>query len=172
MITFETATSIDDTEFNTLFDASLAVLDAGAYPWHLFTEVNTVEQKKLHIRSAYDRLLTEGFIWRVYDDNGVLLLNAGIKAGNRATFLLSLIKPNAEGTKSYLYTDEFNNARNTYWTEIGITGWTIETAGKDTPIHKHFSNRSGASKLGAVMKEEETTLGYSDFKIMNVELTE
>tara|TARA_B110000285_G_scaffold221850_1_gene275316 strand:- start:76 stop:591 length:516 start_codon:yes stop_codon:yes gene_type:complete len=171
MINFETVTSIDDTEFDTLFDASLGVLDAGAYPWHLFTEVNTVEQKKAHIRAAYDRLLTEGFVWRVYDDEGVLLLNAGVKTGNRATFLLGLVKSNAAGTKSYLYTDDFNNARNAYWTEIGITGWTIETAGRNTPIHTHFSNRNSASKLGASMTEEETTFEHTLHKPMNLELT-
>ena len=109
MIRFETVTTIDDTEFDTLFNASLSVLDEGAYAWHLFPEVDTVEQKKIHIRAAYDRLLTEGFVWRVYDDDGVLLLNAGTQTGNRATFLLGLVKPNAAGTKSYLYTDDFNN---------------------------------------------------------------
>lgn len=171
MINFETVTTIDDTEFDTLFNASLAVLDAGAYSWHLFTNVDTVEKKKAHIRSAYDRLLTEGFVWRVSDDDGVLLLNAGVKTGNRATFLLGLVKPNAAGTKSYLYTDEFNNARNAYWTEIGITGWAIETTGRDTPIHNHFSNRNSTSKLGASMNEEETTIEYSNHKPMNLELT-
>ena len=171
MITFETVTTIDDTEFDILFDASLAVLDAGAYAWHLFPDVDTVEQKKAHIRSAYNRLLTEGFVWRVYDDDGVLLLNAGTKTGNRATFLLGLVKPNAAGTKSYLYTDEFNNARNAYWTEIGITGWTIETTGKNTPIHNHFSNRSSVSKLGADMVEEEITIEHSEHSPMNLELT-
>jgi len=170
MINFETVTSIDDTEFNILFDASLAVLDAGAYPWHLFTEVNSVEEKKAHIRAAYNRLLTEGFVWRVYDDDGVLLLNAGVQTGNRATFLLGLVKPNAAGTKSYLYTEDFNTARNAYWAEIGITGWTIETAGKDTPIHNHFKNRNSASKLGASMGEEETTIEHTSHKPMNIEL--
>jgi hypothetical protein len=116
--------------------------------------MDTVEQKKEHIRLGFQKFLTEGFVWRVFDDNGVLTLNAGVKEGDRATFLLGLVKPNNSGTKSYFYTDEFNNARNAYWVELGITGWTVETTGKDTPIYNHFNNRKEASKLGSNMTEK------------------
>ena len=60
MITFSTVTSIDDAEFDDLFAASLADLDAGSYPWHLFPQIANVADKKAHMRAAYDRLLEDG----------------------------------------------------------------------------------------------------------------
>ena len=74
MITFATVTTIDDSEFDNLFAASLPSLNAGSYPWALYGNL-TDAQKKEHIRAGFDRMLTEGFLWRVSDDDGALLLN-------------------------------------------------------------------------------------------------
>ena len=158
MITFETVTNIDDTEFQSLFDDSVAYLDAGAYPWSLFPNVTTNTQKRDHLRAAFNDLLTNGIVWRVYDDDGVLLLNAGIKTGNTLSWLLGLVKADANGSKAYLYGDDYRNARDAYWTNIGITSWTLETAGENTPIHNHLKSRVTANKLGKSLTANERTL--------------
>ncbi len=152
MITFTTVTSIDDAEFDTLFTASLPALNNGSYPWHLFGSM-TDTQKRDHIKANYERMLTEGFVWRVADDDGVLLLNAGVKTGTTAKWVLGLVKPDANGSKAYLYGEDYRNARNAYWTEIGITSWTLETAGANTPVHAHALARQQADAIGATLTE-------------------
>jgi len=152
MITFETITSVDDTEFNDLFWASLPSLDAGSYPWHLYGTLTDLE-KRDHMRSNFNRVMADGFAWRVSDDEGVLMLNAGIQDGTTAQWLVGLVKPDASGSKSYLYNEDYRNARNAYWAEIGITSWTLETAGANTPVHAHLLNRQTADAIGATLTE-------------------
>ena len=123
MITFATVTTIDDTEFDALFWASLPDLDAG------------------------------GFVWRVSDDDGVLMLNAGVQDGTTVKWLMGLVKPNAANSKSYLYSEDYRNARNAYWTSIGITSWTLETAGPNTPVHTHLLSRQTANAIGTTLTE-------------------
>lgn len=153
MITFQTVTTINDDEFDALFAASLSSLNAGSYPWHLYGDL-TDTQKKEHIRAGYDRMLTEGFLWRVADDDGVLLLNAGVKDGTTAKWVLGLVKPDANGSKAYLYGEDYRNARNAYWAEIGITSWTLELAGTNTPVHTHALNRQQADAIGKPLTED------------------
>ena len=153
MITFATVTSINDDEFDDLFAASLPSLNAGSYPWHLYGDVTTDAEKKAHIRSGFDRMLTEGFLWRVSDDDGVLLLNAGVKTGTTAKWVLGLVKPDANNSKAYLYGEDYRNARDAYWTEIGITSWTLELAGANTPVHTHALNRQQADAIGKTLTE-------------------
>ena len=160
MITFETVTSIDDTEFQSLFDDSVADLDAGAYPWSLFPNVTTNTQKRDHLRATFNDLLTNGIVWRVYDDDGVLMLNAGKKSGSSITWLVGLVGQDANGSKSYLYSSDYTTARNAYWTSISITGWTLETAGENTPVHNHIKSRETANAIGTV---STATRNLSDF---------
>ena len=153
MITFSTVTSIDDAEFDDLFAASLADLDAGSYPWHLFPQIATVADKKAHMRAAYDRLLEDGIVWRVADSDGVLLLNAGEQTGDTLRWVLGLVKPDVSGSKSYFYSEDYRNARDAYWSQIGITGWTLETAGANTPVHTHLVSRQAANAIGGTLTE-------------------
>lgn len=152
MITFSTVTSIDDTEFDALFWASLPELDAGSYPWHLYGTLTDLE-KKDHIRAGFSNVLDDGFVWRVSDDDGVLMLNAGLQDGTTAKWVMGLVKPNAAGSKAYLYSEDYRNARNAYWAEIGITSWTLETAGANTPVHSHLLSRQTANAIGTTLTE-------------------
>jgi len=157
MITFETVTSINDAEFNELFWASLPSLDSGTYPWHLYGTLTDLE-KRDHIRAIYDRLLTEGFVWTVSDDDGVLMLNAGVQDGAEATWLLCLLKPNAAGSKSYLYATDYQNARSSFWASLGVTSWTIEIAGTDNAVNRHMASQNEAGTVGGTMTETARVL--------------
>lgn len=152
MITFETVTSIDDAEFNELFWASLPSLDSGSYPWHLYGTLTDLE-KRDHMRGNFNRVMADGFAWRVSDGDGVLMLNAGEQEGATAKWMVGLVKPDASGSKSYLYGEDYRNARNAYWTAIGITSWTLETAGANTPVHTHLLSRQTADAIGTTLTE-------------------
>lgn len=152
MITFATVTTIDDTEFNSLFWASLPSLDSGTYPWHLHGTLTDLE-KRDHIRAIFDRLLAEGFVWTVSDDDGVLMLNAGVQDGTEATWLLCLLKPDAAGSKSYLYATDYQNARGSFWTSRGVTSWTIEIAGTDNAVNDHINSVNAADSIGGTLSQ-------------------
>ena len=154
MISFATVTSIDDAEFNSLFSASLPDMDAGSFPWRIHGQLTDIE-KRDKLRADYEQLLSEGFVWRVSDDDGVLMLNAGIQNGTSANWILGLVGTNAAGSKSYLYSQEYVDARNAYWASIGITGWTLEASGANTPVHNHMVSRQNANALGASMTTQE-----------------
>ena len=87
MITFSTVTSIDDAEFDDLFAASLADLDAGSYPWHLFPQIANVADKKAHMK-PHTTATRRRVVWRVADSDGVLLLNAGEQTGDTLRWYL------------------------------------------------------------------------------------
>ena len=149
MISFETLTSIDEGEFDRLFFASLRYLDGGSYPfWVCGQLIDT--QKRDHYREAYLRMLqhSDGAVWRVSDESGALMLNAGMKNGSALNWCCSLIGVNTAGSRSYLYSDEYRNARDAYWQEIGVTTWTLETAGPNTPVHQHVKRRITSNTLG------------------------
>lgn len=166
MITFETVTSINNAEFDTLYDASISVLNDGSYPWHVFGAFHDVE-KKNHMRGVFDRLLTEGIVCRVADGDRPLILMAGIQDGTTVTWLVGLTQPDASGSKSYLYSDGYRSARDAYWTEIGVTQWVLETAGTDTPIHQHMVSRQTANKLGPSMAESSREV-RPDLTLMDI----
>ena len=157
MSTVATVTSSDEAEFNKWFWASLPSLDEGSYPGLLYGTLTDIE-KRDHIRASYDRLLSDGFLWRVFDDDGVLMLNGGIQNGATVSWLVGLVGPNSAGSKSYIYTEDYRNARNAFWTSIGITSWTLETAGPNTPIHQHLLNRQQANAIGLSLTENEREL--------------
>ena len=152
MITFATVTSIDDTEFNDLFLASLAALDSGSYPWQVFPTMTDME-KRDHIRAGFDTFLSDGIVCRVSDDDGPLILMGGVQDGSVVTWHIGLTKPNAAGSRSYLYSDDYRAARDAYWAQIGVTQWILATAGADTPVHEHMRSRQTANKLGPSMTE-------------------
>ena len=166
MITFETVTSIVDSEFDDLYDASISVLNDGSYPWHIFGAFHDVE-KKNHIRGTFNRLLTDGIVCRVSDGDRPLILMAGNQDGTTVTWLVGLTQGDSSGSKSYLYSDEYRSARDAYWTEIGVTQWVLEIAGQDTPIHQHMTSRQTANKLGPNMAETSRELSPS-VTIMNL----
>ena len=139
---FQTFSSIDNTEFSTIFQDSLPILDAGSFPWHLYPQVISQSDKEIHIRDAYNRALedAEAFVWEVREDNDkLLLLNVGTIDGINVKWFLSLISPNTAGTKSYLYSDEYKAARNSFWAGYGVTTITMETFGGI--IGDHIANK-------------------------------
>lgn len=158
MIILETVSTIDDAMFDKLFGHSIEDMDAGSYPWHLFPSVETFAQKRDFIRAAYERLLVDGIVWQMFVDDTPCMLNAGVKEGSIIKWLLGLVGPDASGSKSYLYSQDWVDARSVFWDQVGVTGWTLETAGVGTPVDIHLKNRQASNTVGATMTSKEKDL--------------
>ena len=44
--------------------------------------------------------------------------------------------------------------RNRYWQTLGITGWTVRTAGEQSPMYKHFKKRIAADAINGAATEQ------------------
>ena len=167
---FQTFSSIDDTEFTTIFQDSLAVLDAGSYPWHLFPLVISQDDKKAHIREAYNQHLTESFVWEVREANGkLLMLNVGTIEGDTVRWFLSLISPNTAGTKSYLYSPEYSAVRNSFWASHGVSTFTMESFG--TTIGQHVASRVSSGTMYGTSAEAARDLTAVELTDVSVTMT-
>lgn len=147
MILFEIIETIDDVAFDRLFDESLAAMDAGSYPWGLQYDVSTYDQKKAHVRSVFDRTLSDGLVFHVVEDGYTLMLNGGTVSNGVLSWYIGLIGANQSGSKSYLYNAEYKAARDAFWPSVGITDWKVETMGQGTAMHDHIVN---AVQVGAI----------------------
>ena len=58
--------------------------------------------------------------------------------------VLGLVKPDVSGSKSYFYSEDYRNAV-TLTSQIGITGWTLETAGLIRGTHP-FGQSAGCKR--------------------------
>lgn len=147
MLTFTQITEIDDLTFKTLFDHSLPDMDSGTYDWNILARAVTYEDKIAHFRSKYNEAFVNGFAWIVKDDDWPLQLNAGKLEGDRVKWHLGLLSPDEQGSKAYLYSQAYIDARNAFWDSLGITGWDIDVLGSEGKVANHFRSRKSADML-------------------------
>ena len=112
--TIEKLNTFNESVFNQLYDSSIDIMNSGSYDWGGTTVSLTAEEKKEAVK--------ENVIWYIEHpqsmcytyriDSLYLALQASymVSADTRAGSL-SFFGPNAAGSKSYLYTDEFREAR-------------------------------------------------------------
>lgn len=144
MINFTVVTSFTDELFDNLYAACSAELDAGTYPWHLFPQVTTEDQKKAHLKAAFNAAT---FMFTVDEDGHYLMLNAGTVTNGVFSWYLGLIGPNTSGSKSWLYGDDYVNARNAFWPANSITNINIETVGSGTSVYDHLETAKQAGTI-------------------------
>ena len=169
MITFQSVTSIDDTEFNVLYEASSFYMDRSNYPYWIHG-LRDPEARRQHIRAEFDRWLTDGVVWRVSDGGLALGLSGGELADNRLTWYQSLVGPNAADSRSYLYDDAYIAARNAWLTSLGATSWVVEITGQDNSMHEYYKQLRAEGKLGSSDAEEITDAG-SGLSIVRITVT-
>ena len=155
MITFSLSSGISDVDFTRLFAGSITDMDAGNYPWHYFPDVVTFEEKKAHIKACFDAILArdDGFVWQVDVDGQVMMFNAGYRDGAHVRWVMGLVAQDDAGSKAYLYDPDYVSGRNAFWAEQGLTGWTMETAGGNTPLLAHMRNKVTAGAMGVPVVE-------------------
>lgn len=169
MIVIEQLQSIDDDTFDALYEASSPHLDAGSYPWELQTGVDTYEQKKARFKVILDSALNNPFkesviVWGTYKDGRLVMLNVSYKEEDTYVWILSLVAPDDAGSRAFLYSTEYAEARTSFWKSLGLTRWIVECCGPGTPIYLY---QQKAHSTGAI---EENVIESSKF-VAGVEFT-
>lgn len=154
MIILKTATSINEDEFDRVYEASADSMNNGSYPWSAYPHINSDEEKKAHIRSLYDFERDRNLIIEVRKDDLLVGLLLGQWHGQELKITAALIAPDASGSKSWLYSDVTQEARNAYWQTLGIAGWTGRTTGEQSPMYDHIKKRIAADAIKASTAEQ------------------
>lgn len=139
MFVFERITEIDEAVFNRLFDDSLPAMDAGSYKWDLFPHITTEQQKRDHIRDNFISIPSQpnGILFQVKQDDRVLQYNCGTLKDGHLVWILGLIGKDINGSKSFMYAEDYHDAEALFWTQNNITSWEMQTAGEGTSMHDH-----------------------------------
>lgn len=154
MITVQTATSINDAEFDRVYEDSVDSMTNGSYPWGAYPHISTEEEKKAHIRNLYDFERDGNLIIEVREGSLLIGLLLGQWHGQELKMTTVLLSPDASGSKSWLYSDETQEVRNAYWQTLGITGWTGRTTGEQSPMYQHVRRRIAANAIKASATEQ------------------
>ena len=169
MISFQTVTTIDDEEFNSLYRDSSYYMDRSNYPYWIHG-LRDPEERRSHVRAEFDRWLSDGVVWRVSDGDLAIGLSGGEISNNMLMWYQSLVGLNAEGSRSYLYDDSYIAARNALFTSLGVDGWVVEITGEGNSMHEYYKRLNEQGKLGSNVTEEVTDVG-SGLKIVTITVT-
>ena len=181
MITVNTATGIDDAEFDRVYADSIDAMNSGTYPWEAYLKVTTDEEKKAHIRKLYDISRSNNLIIEVRDDDLLIALLLGQWHDEELMINAVLVSPDASGSKVWAYGEEYADARNAYWDSIGINGWTHRSSGEHSATHKYLlkCHKIGTLKASYEVKlvdheeiplEMEDFITQTDYKLVDVVL--
>lgn len=152
MINFTVVTSFTDAMFDALYADCSADMDAGSYPWHLFS-ASTEAEKKAHLKASFN---DAPFMFTVDEDGHYLMLNAGIVTNGVFEWYLGLIGQDANGSKSWLYRSDYQAARNAFWPAQNITEWRVETMGSGTAMHDHMISAKNAGTIPGTFNSVDT----------------
>ena len=155
MINFTVVTSYTDAMFDALYSGCSADLDAGSYPWYLFS-VSTEEEKKAHLKTAFNEA---SFMFTVDEDGHYLMLNAGTVTNGIFKWYLGLIGPDINGSKAWLYRSDYQAARNAFWPTQNIIEWRVETMGSGTAMHDHMISARDANTIPGTFSSVEEDQG-------------
>ena len=156
MIIFNVVTSFTDDVFNTLYEGSSAHLDSGTYPWRLNPHITTEEQKKQHLKALFNQA---PIMFTVYEDEQPLMLSAGKITDGVFKWYLALLGPDINGSKSWLYRDDYLQALSSFWSTQNITAWYAETLGPGTSVHDYLINARNAGMIPGTFTTEDTDYG-------------
>ena len=124
--TFQKLTEIDVVAFDRVFNSSLSALKLN----HNFDSASDTDQKKkTEIFTHFYKIIYEGapgFVWEEKDGDHVLSYNIGgiLQRDDNGfhTFVLdfSMFGPDANGSKSYLYSTEYTQAGVDFWKSMFV----------------------------------------------------
>lgn len=172
MFFWEEIKDINQEDFSRLFAASLPAMDAGSYNWDLFSNLITNEQKENHIQTLFANCLEDptGIVFQVRQDNRVLQYNCGTIVDNHLVWSLGLIGTDINGSKSYLYNDDYHTVEAGFFTIMGITSWEIQSFSKDSSMLQHVTKIFDKyDKIGPI--EETHILDDNLYKVDELDLS-
>jgi hypothetical protein len=113
-------TSLDEIPFDELFEASLPKMDAGTYKW--FVPGLETEDKRLQIQNFVENILSQEntFNSKVTIDDRVVVAIFGIRRGDDVYANLSLVRPDINGSRSFIYREDIRADRSNFLKEHGI----------------------------------------------------
>jgi hypothetical protein len=119
MLTFNRIDSINEADFDSLFEDSLSSMNAGTYIWA--ENINTVEKKKQHIRDIIANI-ADPFMYKVMDESDKdLSLVIGNLNNGTFTIIVSFTGYNTNMSKSWIYYTETIAARNAFFQQQQIS---------------------------------------------------
>lgn len=172
MFFWEEIQDINQEDFSRLFTASLPAMDAGSYRWDMFPSITTNEQKENHIKTLFENCLEDptGIVFQVRQDDRALQYNCGTLIDNHLVWSLGLMGTDINGSKSYLYNDDYHTAEATFFSVMNITSWEIQVSSRDSSILKHTTKIFDIyDKVGPI--EETDTVISDEINISEIDLS-
>lgn len=166
MITFDFINTVDDKIFNSMFAHSYDFMERDTMPWFMFPRLTTYEDKRIFGRHFIDTFLANHRVVQIsVDGYPVVLMCVEDNGDGSANVPFGVTRPDSSGSKSYFYSPEFMQTRDSFCESNNIAEWTITAYKTDNSIVQHFYKLEAAGALGTNIEEipEELIPGY--FKV-------
>ena len=120
--TFEKIIEYNAEDFFKCYNETKETLETN-FDFEDASELSDVE-KRGFFKAKYMKYIKAGppaFCWKVSDESGTLMVNAGILNGSRLDWYLGLTARDANNSRSWIYHPDWLTASHAFWTENGIT---------------------------------------------------
>lgn len=156
MIKFEQVHNLDVQLFEKLYSESEEILKT-SYPWAMFHK-HTKEARYGHMLTTFRYFFTNGLGWVVkYNDQPVMLCVGSI-VDDLIHWELG-ITGTVHGSRSWLYSSDYESARNGFWDEVGVKGWIMKWASlNNKQIYNHVMSKKNSGNLLANIEVQDAPL--------------
>jgi hypothetical protein len=155
MIKLNTTSYITEAEFDRLYADSVNDMNNGSMPWESIPFANTEEKKKAYIKSLFDVTRDSNHLISIRDGDYLIALFLGQWHGSELIITSVLVSPDASGSKAWTYSEEYALARNSYWSEARITGWTHRSANVDSQTYLYLMSCIESNVLNCLYEIKE-----------------
>jgi len=167
---------ITTEEWDRLYADSLISMENGSTPWNIYVSDFSPENKKNFmwesVAHAVDAPNT--FCFTTSLDNHMVQLILGTKVGTQANLYFALYGKNANGSKSWLYDDDYHAHCKSFFAEnnaLTLEAKSVKGGPMDDFVNKKaLTNYSGFSESNERLPET-TTLGTSSLRKVSSALT-
>jgi hypothetical protein len=151
MITIEEITSVAGAEFDALFSASLPYMEGGTFDWAFLGSPASEEEKREAVRAKFQEIIdtpqTKGVLWRK-DGVAIHIAVGSIDAFDEGyiTWVMAIYGPDAEGSKSWLYSQPYIELCRDYFREHwGVVGYKISCLNDSSIMDYHLNKPNAAA---------------------------
>jgi hypothetical protein len=149
MYTIEEITDANGLEFDSLFSTSVSHMDNGTFSWNFLGNPTTEQEKKEALRNRINELLDQssepvgrGVLWK--KDGTPIHLAVGtfntVDSGEYITFVYSLFGPDANGSKSFLYDNDYLSATKDFFINtFNVIGYKISCVNNCANMDYHLN---------------------------------